>query len=49
MYLAVEKHKIIVKYVYLNTIIIDAVKLTPYLYSNMSKTYWTSDIIFSLV
>jgi hypothetical protein len=30
------------------TIIIDAVKLTPYLYSNMSKTYSTSDIIFSL-
>jgi hypothetical protein len=37
MYLAVEKHKIIVKY--LNAIIIDAVKLTPYLYSDISKTY----------
>jgi hypothetical protein len=32
----------------LNTIIIDAVKLRPYLYSNISKTYWTSNIIFSL-
>jgi hypothetical protein len=49
MYLAVEKHKMIVKYIVnLNTIIIDAVKVTPYLYSNISKTYWISDIIFSL-
>jgi hypothetical protein len=28
----------------LNTIIIDAVQLTPYLHSNISKTYRTSDI-----
>ena len=31
-----------------SVIIIDAVKLTPYLYSNVNKTYWTSGIIFSL-
>jgi hypothetical protein len=31
-----------------NTILINAVKLTPYLNSKISETYWTSDIIFSL-
>jgi hypothetical protein len=32
----------------LNTIIIHAVKLTPYLHSSISKTYWTSDIMKSI-
>ena len=47
----VEKHKIIVKYFQFkyNLFIIDGVKFTLYLYSNISETYWTSDVIFCLV